>query len=176
MVVWSGKGILSVLVFLSVLFFCMFILDQAYVSFGFGLAFLVAGIFSYFFGLKWNREIHNVYIDEITNERVAVRKLHSLFWIKLEYWGLIFTFLSIVVLFQNFSTFGIQFFLTVFLFIVAIFCLMLFSYKLFQNFSKKNQLKNDNLSQKRAIEENPKFVKEKMKREQESDHSKYLPK
>ena len=40
-------------------------------------------------------------IDEQTGEKLLLKNNHSLFWIKMEYWGLIFFVLGIVILSQN---------------------------------------------------------------------------
>ncbi|WP_407140474.1 hypothetical protein [Aquimarina sp. 2-A2] len=72
-----------------------------YTDYAFVFAAFMTGIFSWFFGKKWNTKNSRVVIDEKTNERILLTNNHTLFWIKMEYWGIIFVVLGIVVLFQN---------------------------------------------------------------------------
>lgn len=101
MIVWSGRGFLPVLVLIATLFICVSTFPEEYADYGFVIAFFIAAIFSWFFGLKWNKKNERIVIDEASGERLKLKNNHSLFWIPMQYWGMIFAILGIVVLFQN---------------------------------------------------------------------------
>lgn len=101
MIVWSGRGFLSVLVLIVALFASMGILPKEHSDYAFIIATFVAAAFSWYFGNKWNNKNTRVVIDEQTGQRIVLKNNHSLFWINMEYWGLIFSILSIVILAQN---------------------------------------------------------------------------
>jgi hypothetical protein len=100
MIVWSGRGALSVLVL--VVSFVLFnsIIPKAYGDYAFVLGFFCAGAFSWFFGKKWNEEQSRTFVDKATGQEIAVSPNHSLFWIKMQYWGIIFGAFGLIVLVQ----------------------------------------------------------------------------
>jgi hypothetical protein len=101
MIVWSGKGFLSVLVL--VLSFALFtnLLPTEQGDYAFVLAFFIAAVFSWLMGKKWNEEIGRTVIDKATGQEILLKENHSLFWIKLQYWGFIFGAFGLVILIQN---------------------------------------------------------------------------
>lgn len=101
MIVWSGRGFLSVLVLMVTLFASISVLPKQYGDYAFVIAAFVTAIFSWYYGDKWNNKKGRRVIDEETGQRILIKNNHSLFWINLEYWGLIFSILGIVILFQN---------------------------------------------------------------------------
>lgn len=101
MIVWSGRGFLSVLVLIATLFLCVTILPKEHSDYGFVIALFIAGTFSWIFGNKWNNSEARTVIDEKTGQKFILKSNHSLFWLKMEYWGLIFGIIGIVILFQN---------------------------------------------------------------------------
>lgn len=101
MIVWSGRGFLFVLVLIIVLMASISLLPKEFGDYAFVIAAFTTGIFSWFFGNKWNNKNARVVIDEQTGEKLLLKNNHSLFWIKMEYWGLIFFVLGIVILSQN---------------------------------------------------------------------------
>lgn len=101
MIVWSGKGFLSVLILIISLFLFVKILPQAQGDYAFVLAFLIAGAFSWFMGKKWNAEESRTVIDKATGQELVLKSNHSLFWIKMQYWGIIFGVFGLIILLQN---------------------------------------------------------------------------
>jgi hypothetical protein len=101
MIVWSGKGFLSVLVL--VLSFALFanILPKEQGDYAFVLAFFIAAVFSWLMGKKWNEETGRTVVDKATGQEILLKENHSLFWIKLQYWGYIFGAFGLVILIQN---------------------------------------------------------------------------
>ena len=172
MIVWTGKGILSVLVvFFSIVAF-NFILPRDLSDYSFALGFFIGAIFSFYFGLKWNsQEAERVFVDEKTGEKVRVKNNHSLFWIKMEYWGLIFAIFGIIILFQN----------SVWVGLTSILVLAIIGFVFFLNFKKANKVDKKQINEifKEVIDQN---VKETPKQEEievqkkEDDWSRYMPK
>ena len=70
-------------------------------DYAFILAFFTAGAFSWFMGKKWNEEEARTVIDKATGQEIILKPNHSLFWIKLQYWGIIFGVFGLIILIQN---------------------------------------------------------------------------
>ncbi len=98
MLIWSGKGILSVLVLLLSFVVFISVFPQGYFAYAFSLPFLVTGIFSWVMGRKWNRENGRILVDKDTGQEFQMKPNHSLFWIKLQYWGPIFFVIGLLVM------------------------------------------------------------------------------
>ena len=96
MVVWKGWGLLVVL-FLVI---CVFLVQKSVEAFYYvgyyqeqawpqPLVFLLASIPTTFFGLKLNNKPARVLVDPETGEQVEIKRDHSLFWVPMQYWGII---------------------------------------------------------------------------------------
>ncbi|MEO9964666.1 MAG: hypothetical protein ABJF11_02685 [Reichenbachiella sp.] len=93
MIVWSGRGYTIPLVFILSAFVGVVLIEDVNL-----LALTVSatvGIFSWVKGRKWNNVAPRLYRDEATGEQVVVKPNHSLFWIKMQYWGIFFGLSSI---------------------------------------------------------------------------------
>ncbi len=101
MIIWSGKGILSALVLIVSFFICGNIFPDAYTDYGIILSLFISGLFSWVYGVKWNQQNGEILIDPKTGEQSLVKPNHSLFWIPMQYWGLILPVLGILILAQN---------------------------------------------------------------------------
>lgn len=101
MIVWSGRGFLSVVVLIASFIGLASILPKEQSDYGFILSFFIAGAFSWFVGKKWNT-VEKTLIDEESGEEVIYNPNHSLFWIKMQYWGPIFGILGLIILVQQF--------------------------------------------------------------------------
>ncbi|UII22326.1 hypothetical protein [Fulvivirga ligni] len=102
MIVWSGRGFLSVLILFLSFALCVSILPKDLSNYAFVVACLAAGAFSWFMGKKWNEQEGQIVIDKATGQEINLKPNHSLFWIKLQYWGIIFGVLALVFLVQIF--------------------------------------------------------------------------
>ncbi len=102
MIVWSGRGILSVLILLVSFGIFVSVLPTEAGDYSFVLAFFIAAAFSWFLGRKWNEGEGKSFIDKETGQEIVIRPNHSLFWIKMQYWGVIFGIIGVVILVQNF--------------------------------------------------------------------------
>ncbi len=101
MIVWSGRGFLIVLVFIAGMFLGNAIFPDNMADNVFVFAGLLTAIFSWFAGIAWNTNNERVVTDDKTGRKMIIRGSHGLFWIPMQYWGIILTILSIVILAQN---------------------------------------------------------------------------
>lgn len=101
MLVWSGKGIYAIIVLVVFLFVCSNIFPTELSDYGFVTALVIAGAFSWVYGFKWNKAPSNNLIGEQSDGRVKAKNGHRLFWIPLQYWGIIFPVIGSIILFQN---------------------------------------------------------------------------
>ncbi len=104
MIVWSGRGFLSVLVLAVVLVALTSVLPKEQNNLSYAISLFVAGIFSWIMGKKWNESNQKSLVDKETGEEIILKPNHSLFWIKMQYWGVIFGILGIVMLVKSFLT------------------------------------------------------------------------
>lgn len=102
MIVWSGKGFLSVLVLLVCFALLVSVIPKEQGDYAFVVALFAAGAFSWFMGKKWNEGEARTMVDKETGQEVVYKPNHSLFWINMEYWGPIFGVLGLVILAQQF--------------------------------------------------------------------------
>ena len=101
MIVWSGRGITVILVFIAVLFLSAWLIPNEYSGYSRVLSFFITGIYSWYYGNKWNNQDARLFIDEKTGQKVLVKGNHGLFWIKMQHWGIICGVIGIIILFQN---------------------------------------------------------------------------
>ncbi|UXP30972.1 hypothetical protein N6H18_11485 [Reichenbachiella agarivorans] len=99
MVVWSGRGILSVLVLLLSFVGFIIVLPKGYELHAVSYALLITGIFSWFLGKRWNNHPGRIIIDKNTGEKINLKTNHSIFWIPMQYWGILFTLLGLWILY-----------------------------------------------------------------------------
>lgn len=102
MIVWSGRGFLSAVVLIVSIVILAYILPKEQGNYGIIISLFIAGIFSWFMGKKWNQKNTRTLVDKESGQEVTLKPNHSLFWIKMEYWGLIFGVLGLVVLVKQF--------------------------------------------------------------------------
>lgn len=102
MIVWSGKGFLSILVLILTVVLMAMMLPKGQSDLALGLSFLVTAVFSWFMGKKWNGAEGKTMIDKASGQEVLIKPHHSLFWIKLQYWGIIFGIIGILFISQAF--------------------------------------------------------------------------
>jgi len=101
MIVWSGRGFLSVLVLLVTLFLSALVLPNSLSDYSFVIACFVAAGFSWIFGKAWNTQNGRGVTDAKLGEKFRIRSIHTFFWIPMQYWGIIFSVFGIIILFQN---------------------------------------------------------------------------
>ena len=109
MIVWSGRGFLLIIILLGTLFLGLKIIPNEYQDYSSVIAAFITAMFSWYFGNKWNKDNERIVVDEKTGQRLKIKNNHSLFWIPMQYWGIIFSTFGIIILFQNSVLFGIIF-------------------------------------------------------------------
>lgn len=97
MIVWSGRGILSFLALVFAIFISQKIIPVGYNDVSLIVSLLLAALFSVIMGKKWNSEIKTV-IDKDSGKEIQLQTKHSLFWIKMEYWGFIYGVFAVILL------------------------------------------------------------------------------
>ena len=102
MIVWSGRGFLSVAVLIANFILFISILPEEQSDYGLIMSFFITGVFSWFMGKKWNEKEGRIMIDKESGQEILIKPNHSLFWIKMQYWGPIFGLLGIIILVQQF--------------------------------------------------------------------------
>lgn len=176
MIVWSGRGFLSLLILFITIFFFIPILPETYITQSFVIPLYIAAIFSFFFGIKWNKTLR-VIIDKETGKEINFKNNHGLFWINMEYWGIIFPVLALVMLTQSLDKQGNDFYLNIVLIIIGIACLLYFSTTLFK--IKNSTISNSQFQQSETkAETKTGFVKEEIitHKFENENHNQYLPK
>ena len=181
MIVWSGRGILSFLVLILTMILCVFTIPQYYAGYCFIISFLVSGIFSCVFGIKWNYKNLKTYLNKETGKEVNLLNNHSIFWIQIQYWGIVFILLGIVMLIQNLNKDGIELYLNIILGLLAVVSLINFSITIYKNSFetkvKTNIQTKSNITNVETVQK-PKFEKLDMKgiKPETEDHNRFLPK
>ncbi|NLR93847.1 hypothetical protein [Flammeovirga agarivorans] len=98
--VWSGRGGLSVLVLLVSIFGLVQIVPRDFASYAFIVSLFVTAVFSWVMGKKWNGKTQ-ILMNKSTGQDILLKPNHSLFWIKMQYWGIIFGILGLIILIQE---------------------------------------------------------------------------
>lgn len=98
MIIWTGKGILTPLILAAAIILTAVIPSKEIGSFLLPFAFIAAGIANWRLGNKWNNKEGQVMIDEATGQRTEYKPNHSLFFIKMQYWGIIFITLGSILI------------------------------------------------------------------------------
>lgn len=97
MVIWSGRGIFTFLVFIIFFVISIKVLPAEYISLGLAFSLVSTGFFSFYYGKKWNEE--KFLYNETEDKLYRSKNNHKLFFIPMQYWGiacLIFGSLSLI--------------------------------------------------------------------------------
>ena len=173
MIVWSGRGFFSLLILFIAIFLFIPILPETYITQSFVIPLYIAAIFSYVFGIKWNKTLR-ILIDKETGKEINFKSNHGLFWINMEYWGIIFPAFALIMLAQSLDKQGTELYLNIFLFIIGIACITYCSVNLFK-------IKNSTISSsqfQKTDEPKLSFIKEEIvtNKFNNEDPNQYLPK
>ena len=93
MIIWSGLGFLVVLIPLVISIFTIGYLGNS--NLVFYLGFVVSAVLIWMIGRKMNNKPGREVVDKKTGEEIILKQNHSLFWIKMEYWGILIGILGI---------------------------------------------------------------------------------
>ncbi|MFA8434775.1 MAG: hypothetical protein ACEPOZ_09700 [Marinifilaceae bacterium] len=153
------------------LLICVSILPEKNLDYGFVVASLVAGVFSWIFGNKWNGQDARVVVDEKTGQRIILKSNHSLFWIKMQYWGVIFGIIGIVILAQN------SIWASILLGVILISLIVLRFANFGRNSLNVSKVNSVEAEREAAIEKQKEIEAERLKRRKEKeDPSRFMPK
>ena len=98
MIIWSGWGLLIILIYFVVNFIVSFLtVGMKSNEWTIALTFFISGVICWFLGKRLNKSSDKVYIDKETGTEVTLKKArHRLFFINMEYWGPILIILGLV--------------------------------------------------------------------------------
>jgi len=108
MVVWKGWG-LAVMGFIFLFVLPIELLVEHYLGVGqykaldwpIPLAILLGAIPTTILGMKLNNKASRILVDPETGEKVELKPENSLFWIPMQYWGIILIALSALIYLKN---------------------------------------------------------------------------
>jgi NADH:ubiquinone oxidoreductase subunit 6 (subunit J) len=109
MIIWKGWGILAVLITFAIMLLAdvgtgaVFGDTHYYDAHNWpkGAGFLLSGIIVYFVGVYLNSRPGRAMIDKATGREIVLRRVHSLFFIPMEYWGAVLAVAGIVLFFVH---------------------------------------------------------------------------
>ena len=173
MIVWSGRGFLIVLVFFVCMFLGVSIFPKNMTDYASVFAGLLSAIFSWFAGIAWNTKNDRIVTDDETGQKILlIGGGHKLFWIPMQYWGIILTVFSIIILFQNSVWIAVV--------VSVIFCTIIIIYKM-KSFGKNKveptvntELKSSCSSCRSEITETEEDTLK--RRTEKEDHGRFMPK
>ena len=99
MLIWSGWGILVLIITFIVAFFMDGISKSTGINsdLTFALGLIFSGLICWFLGKRLNRPSDKIYINKETGEEVREKNgKHRLFFIKMEYWAPVLIFFGII--------------------------------------------------------------------------------
>ena len=100
-VIWEGHGYLAALIPI-IIFFLYLVIETVFTgsedlsSLGVIFCLALSSYLLWIIGKRLNRNNNRRLIDPETNEEVILKSNHSLFFIKLQYWGVIFGIASVL--------------------------------------------------------------------------------
>ncbi|WP_010517833.1 hypothetical protein [Croceivirga radicis] len=142
---------------------------------------LLLEFFSWFFGKKWNLQNERIVIDEKTGQRLKIKNNHTLFWIPMQYWGIIFSILGIIILFQNSILLGIISSILLLVFTTIPFLKRTAESKLQKTSNRKispleNKKKKETQSEISVLEKQRLEIEKERIRKEKEDPSRFMPK
>jgi len=96
MIIWQGFGFLAVVIPFAILVAFQALLDSVQGE-GFYMenlwpkvmAFLLSGALVYVVGDRLNNKPGKILIDPETNQQIELKGVHTMFWVPMQYWGII---------------------------------------------------------------------------------------
>ncbi len=106
MIVWKGLGILVLIITIVMAIVMQLVVDQVWgvgtyktATWPIPVAIALSGIIVGGLGYILNNKPGRVLVDPETNESIEFKKEHSLFWIPMQYWGILLVLISAVLFF-----------------------------------------------------------------------------
>lgn len=101
MIVWTGRGFVAILIWVALMIISLELFPREYLHYTAASATFITAACCWFLGNKWNNQNGRTLKDEETGEIFEFKPNHSFFWIKLQYWGYIFSALGLIYLAKN---------------------------------------------------------------------------
>lgn len=100
MIVWSGRGILILFIFVFSTIVARLIMPDTIITIDYPLTIglLITSLFSWFAGKSWNDEISRIEKDQETGQITASKKRHALLGIQMHYWGIILPIVAVLII------------------------------------------------------------------------------
>lgn len=96
MVIWSGLGILTVVIGFAGIMCSHWLFGNSHIADSIFL--FLAAVANWFLGVKLNSSQSRVYRDESTGELVHLKRNHTLFWVPMQWWSVAFVIGSLMLL------------------------------------------------------------------------------
>ena len=109
MIIWKGWGILVIVIAVAAIIIIQGVVGAASGDPQFyevhdwpkGLALLLAAVGVYFVGRYFNNKPGRVMIDKATGREFVFRRVHSLFFVRMEYWAFVLAAIGVVLFFVH---------------------------------------------------------------------------
>jgi hypothetical protein len=109
MIIWRGWGILVVLIAMAMLIAVQLATGAVFGDPEFykvhdwpkGVALLLAAVAVYFAGSYFNSRPGRTMIDKATGREIVLRRVHSLFFVPMQYWGFVLAAFGVVLFFVH---------------------------------------------------------------------------
>ncbi|MCK5846895.1 MAG: hypothetical protein KAG84_05615 [Bacteroidales bacterium] len=98
MIFWKGRGILVPVILLIVSLLTGLLLDTDSKYF-ISVALLLSAFITWYLGRKWNNAPGQIVVDKETGEEIELVNEHTLYFIKMQYWGVIEIALAVFMFF-----------------------------------------------------------------------------
>jgi len=95
MIHWTGYGYKPFLVLFAVYLGLLFVTPESMKEYDYIVSLVVAALYSWKNGNIWNKEIIKTIYTNGEERTIVTKENHSFFWIKTQYWGLIFWGLAV---------------------------------------------------------------------------------
>lgn len=100
LIIWQGWGIAAPLMIILITFgftelICFFTTNTLYLEVAISVGCALSAIPCWLLGCYLNNKLGHTYIDVKTKKEFTIKKVHSCFFIKLQYWAFIALFFAI---------------------------------------------------------------------------------
>ncbi|KAB8151680.1 hypothetical protein EZY14_017390 [Kordia sp. TARA_039_SRF] len=96
MIIWTGRGILVALILVIIFIFIAKTFDLRFEE-TLSIAAITTSPFCFLFGWQWNTKV----IEKNTKRIVRQKNRHTIFWIPIQYWGIILLTIGTIFLLQD---------------------------------------------------------------------------
>ncbi|MBR5644901.1 MAG: hypothetical protein IKW77_12045 [Salinivirgaceae bacterium] len=98
MIIWSGRGIICALSLILFGVIGLSIFPKEYDFYAVVFSFFASAAVCWSLGNLWNNEDPKIFIEKSTGKEINVKRIHTFFWIEMQYWGIIYSILGVILL------------------------------------------------------------------------------